>query len=352
MSHSGAGSGPDTAREDWAATDFTPEDYAEAIAWCRDALAEAGRPLLSDPMLAKERPWASVFQAETSEGVVWLKMAGAGTRFEVGVYDVLRRLAPEHSLLPLALDVDRSWVILPDGGELLADLIDEDAAGPLLESVFPQYAELQLALAGSVDDLLRAGVADMRPAAMPTRFDELAERVSAYLDRRGTADEHSTYHRALALRDAYRGWCADLGERPGGATLDHNDLHQWNVFYERERDGVARARFYDWGDSVVAHPFSSMLVGLGALRRVYGWSPDDRRIDRIRDAYLEPFNALGTRAELVETLELAVRVGHVARGLVWDRAVAPMGAAAPETFQTAPMECLANLLSDSYLGTS
>jgi hypothetical protein len=29
---------------------------------------------------------------------------------------------------------------------------------------------------------------------------------------------------------------------------------------------VGRVRFYDWGDSVVAHPFASMLLGLGMIR--------------------------------------------------------------------------------------
>ncbi len=71
---------------------------------------------------------------------------------------------------------------------------------------------------------------------------------------------------------------------------------------------------------------------------------------RVRDAYLEPFGALGTRAELVETLELACRVAQIARALVWARAVGEMGAEAPDTYQTAPMEHLANLLDPSYLG--
>ena len=43
-------------------------------------------------------------------------------------------------------------------------------------------------------------------------------------------------------------------------------------------------------------------------------------------------------------------MAQIARALVWARAVGEMGAEAPDTYQTAPMQHLANLLSDSYLG--
>jgi hypothetical protein len=73
---------------------------------------------------------------------------------------------------------------------------------------------------------------------------------------------------------------------------------------------------------------------------------------RVRDAYLEPFAVLGSRAELVEILELACRVAQIARSLVWARAVGEMGEQAPDDYQTAPMEHLSHLLDASYLGRS
>lgn len=70
----------------------------------------------------------------------------------------------------------------------------------------------------------------------------------------------------------------------------------------------------------------------------------------MRDAYLEPFSGLGTHAELVETLELACRVGKIARSLIWHRALSA-GAVEEieEQWADAPPNSLGALLDESYL---
>jgi hypothetical protein len=78
---------------------------------------------------------------------------------------------------------------------------------------------------------------------------------------------------------------------------------------------VGRVRFYDWGDSVVAHPFASMLLGLGMIRLQLKVAADDPAVTRPRDAYLEVFGDLASHGELVEELELACRVGKALRAL-------------------------------------
>ena len=132
---------------------------------------------------------------------------------------------------------------------------------------------------------------------------------------------------------------AGLYEPPAGApspeaasrSLDHNDLHAWNVL------GAGTFRFYDWGDSVVAHAFASLLLPLTDVRN----RADDDVALRLRDAYLEAWSDLAPHAELVETLELAVRVGWIARSHTWLRAV---GHANEERWATAPLESLAQIL--------
>jgi Phosphotransferase enzyme family len=324
-------------------------DYVSALAWLDEQLTQHGLLLTAPVEIAKERPWATVFRAETSGGVLWLKLSGAGTRFEVGLYELMHHIAPEHVLEPVALDAERAWILLPDGGRLLAHQTDPERLPDQLEQVFTQYAELQLAIAGHSEELLGIGVSDMRAPIMPQRFEEALSFVGRYVERRGTQEERSAYAALPALRGQVADWCDALAAAPGLASIDHNDLHLWNVFYSEEPGGV-RSIFYDWGDAVLAHPFASMLIGLGVPKRLHGWADDDPRMLRMRDAYLAPFASWGSRAELVETLELACRVGQIARALVWARAVGEMGAAAPDTYQTAPMEHLADLFGPSHLG--
>jgi hypothetical protein len=269
-----------------------------------------------------------VHTAPTTGGPVWLKAPGEGTVFEVALYDLLSRVAPEHVLRPIAIDPGRGWVLLPDGGTTLGDAGVDLVDG--LVTVLPQYATLQRDLAVHTGALLSAGVADMRPEVMPDRFDEAVAAVTAGADVR-------------ALRDTYAQWCARLAASPVPASIDHNDLHPWNVFL----DG-GRARFYDWGDAVVAHPFSSMLVTAAAVRTQLGAGPDDPAVRRIRDAYLEVWSDLAPPRELVAELELACWAGKVARALTWDRALRAQGHDQAREFADAPRQHLTALLADSW----
>ena len=94
-----------------------------------------------------------------------------------------------------------------------------------------------------------------------------------------------------------------------------------------------------------------MLVGLGVMQaNVLGVDVDDPRVHRMRDAYLAEFADLADHAELVETLELACRVGRIARALTWDRAVRAGedddAVEVEEDWRRVPFETLATLLEE------
>lgn len=101
---------------------------------------------------------------------------------------------------------------------------------------------------------------------------------------------------------------------------------------------------------MLAHPFACMLVPLGYVQSKLGCHLDGPALLRVRDAYLEVFADLGQPGELVEALELACHVGKVARALVWHRALTAEGPADTGEFAGAPLETLATLLDESYLG--
>jgi hypothetical protein len=267
-----------------------------------------------------------------SGGAVWLKAAGPEVRFEVGLYELLAQVVPERVLTPLGADAARGWLLLPDGGPTLGERLREQELIAALETALGQYGRLQRALAPHVAELLALGVGDMRPHSMPARFDEALAAVRGMV-------EPTQLERVAGLRASVVEWCERLAAGPVPASLDHNDLHAWNIL----GDGDA-VRFYDWGDSVVAHPFASMLA--------LGWVPDaDAHLERLRDAYLEPFSDLASHAELVETLELACRVAKIARALTWQRAVRAFGSQpVDEQWRSAPAGWLLSLADESWLG--
>jgi Phosphotransferase enzyme family len=325
----------------------TSEWRAQALSWLDERLATAGIERRGEVEQPHLRPWATVLKVPTTAGVVWFKAAGPGTAFEAGLYELLATTAPGRVLTPIATDVARGWVVLPDGGPPLGEQL---TGADLVEALVPalvDYGRLQLDLAPHVDGLLALGVTDMRPAMMPERFEQALAATRAVLDSRPA--DRSIHGQVAAMGETVATWCERLVTSTVPPSLDHNDLHPWNIL----GDGAADVRFYDWGDSVVAHPFAAMLVPLGFVPRLLGVGLDDPRFAAARDAYLEVFRPIAPDEDLVVTLELACRVAKIARVLTWDRAVRAArdeGEEVEETWATAPMETLASLLDDSYLG--
>jgi Phosphotransferase enzyme family len=321
--------------EIWSSDDW----LTQATAWVDDRLAEAGLARTGDVEQPSLRPWATVLRVPSSGGTVWLKATGPEVAFEVGLYEQLQRVAPERVLTPLAVDVERGWVLLPDGGPSLGDRFGGSELVDALAATLPHYAQLQRDLAPHAHHLLALGVSDMRPEVMPSRFDEALDAVREYVEDRGSESERAGLERVAGMRATVIAWCERLAGSAVPPSLDHNDLHPWNIL-----GGGEAVRFYDWGDGVVAHPFASMLA--------LGWVPmDDTDLMRLRDAYLEPFRDLAPHTELVQALELACRVGKIARALTWHRAISAFGPGeVDEEWLTAPRESLFSLLEDSWLG--
>ncbi|ONI86390.1 hypothetical protein ALI144C_10695 [Actinosynnema sp. ALI-1.44] len=303
-----------------------------AEAWVDERLADRGMRRVGELTQPRVRPWGTVLTAMTSDGVVWLKAPGPATAFEVRLYSVLSEFVPEWVLAPIAIDVDRGWLLLPDGGTTVRESAPDPTAAML--EILPRYGELQRKLAAHVDSLLTAGVTDMRAGVTAERFDQAVEAV------RGRPHDTAAVAAIIARRAELverADWLARASVTP---SLDHNDLHPGNVFVTG-----GRPVFYDWGDSVVAHPFASMLVAAWVMRDSYG--ADDRTVTRLRDSYLEAFSDLAPHRELVEQLDTACWVALVARTLVWERALGTMDD--PGEWATAPMHTLSGLTAGHWL---
>ena len=95
-------------------------------------------------------------------------------------------------------------------------------------------------------------------------------------------------------------------------SLQHDDLHDGNVFL---RDGGYR--IFDWGDSIVSHPFHTLVVGLRSAAWKFELEPGTPVLLRLRDAYLEPWTSFASRTDLLEAFQLGYRLGTLARALSW-----------------------------------
>jgi hypothetical protein len=266
----------------------------EALEWA----AEQGWAPTGEVTRPHERPWSSVWRIPTDDGYAWLKVCGPGTAYEAGLVDALARYDAPNLLAPLAVDVDRGWLLLPDCGPTLRAALDRHPDLGEWERALPRYAALQR----HVEGLPLPGVQDHSPALLPAVLDELLATLPV-----GPRAELE------ALRPRFAGWCEELAGSGIVATVQHDDLHDGSV--------LASHLVLDWGDAVLSHPFCSLLVTLRSVARRWSLEPGARELERLRDAYLEAWTDGHSQVELELQALLATRVGKVSRAQAWVRAL-------------------------------
>ena len=109
--------------------------------------------------------------------------------------------------------------------------------------------------------------------------------------------------------------CAELEAAGVPDTLQMDDLHDGNVFVDGDR-----LRVFDWGDASVVHPFVSLGMILATAAEGLALPRTDAAIERVRDAYLEPFADLASPVALRAAAALAERVTPTVRILAWQLA--------------------------------
>ena len=319
-----------------------------ALDWVDGHLATAGISRTGGIADARVRLWSAVFSVPTTGGPVWFKAAGPSTSSEIRLYPLVHQFAPDHILAPIAIDLARRWILLPDGGQPLSDRV---AGTELLEAMvrlLPRYGQLQRDLAPHLDLLLARGAPDLRPVGMPPHFEWARQAVGRYVERHGSRAEHAAYQRLGGMGDAFAVWCDQLNATPIGPSLDHGDLHPANILVP-DPGLVTRATFFDWGLSAVAHPFTSLLMALRMLQSHLQVHHDAPEIERLRDAYLEVFTDLAPRSELIAAVELACQVGKVSRAWTWISLAGDAGSGTTGRRRQV-LRWLSFLLDDSYLG--
>jgi Phosphotransferase enzyme family len=316
-----------------------------ANAWIDERLAEHAVVRTGPLEQPHVRWWSTVLRVPTNRGDLWFKAVSRLHTFEARLTALLAEVAPDLVPIPLAVDEERAWMLLHDGGTRLRERLDSVADLVHWERLLPRYADLQIRLGARRDELLHLGVPDQR-------LGRLTDDLRAVLDERGTLligdpeglSEHE-HERLRGQLPAIADLAQELDARGIPETLQHDDFHDGNVFVDG--DGY---RFFDWGDSCVSHPFHTLVVTLRSTAYRFDLEPGGSELLRLRDAYLEPWTAFGTRAELVAGFDTAYRTGTIARALAWYRYVTSLDAGARgEDAQSVPYG-LKLFLADGPIG--
>jgi len=278
---------------------------ASTFEWLRGKLQLQGDDAAAEPEEFHVRPWSTVFRVTTRRGTAYLKAVPPMLAHEIRLTRWLSSRFPDRVAQVVAADDSRGLMLLRDAGTRLRE-VGTDLAGWC--GIAGDYADLQLLAAPGIGDLLGLGVPDRRVANLP-----------AALSRVLPSTEGDTVARYTAL-------CVALAEIDVPDTIQMDDLHDGNVLLDGER-----ARFFDWGDASVAHPFFSLRMYLGTAATRLDVPVDGREVARIRDTYLERFSGHAPMNALRAAAVLASRVVPTVRIMSWQLALEGAAPAAQGT---------------------
>jgi hypothetical protein len=294
-----------------------------ATTWINAQLAQRGIERLGDVEQPHVRPWSCVLRVPTAAGDVFFKATAPALAHETALTVAVTRWHPDRTLEPLAADTARGWMLLPDGGTRLRAVLTATPVPDVRHwlRLLPLYAEMQIELAGRTAELLALGTMDRRLASLPAQYEELLSDPTALSLGQEDGLTESEYAHLRKLTRRLTSLCERLAEYGIPETLQHDDLHDGNIFVR----GDGRYTLFDWGDACVSHPFFSLLVTLNSIADRLGWADDAPELAPIRDAYLESWEEFGSREDLNEAVRLARTLGMVCRALTWHRILSAVG---------------------------
>jgi hypothetical protein len=260
-----------------------------------------------------------VLRVPTDVGDHYFKATSPELAYEPALTAALAQWRPDCIAPMLAIDAERGWMLMPDGAPTLRSVIAAERDIWRWEQVLPLYAGLQIDMIERRDDLLALGALDRRLAGLPAQFERLLEVTPSLLIDQTDGLTSEEYGRLRGLVPQFAAMCAELASYNIPETLHHDDFHDGNIFAHGDQ-----YLFFDWGETCVAHPFFTLVVGLRGIAYRFELEENDRAIERLRDSYLEPWTAFAEHEQLLAASRLARQVGAVNRALTWYRVVSKL----------------------------
>ena len=288
-----------------------------AAEWTTKALAARGIGVTGEMTVFRSVAWSLVMRVPTTDGDYFFKAVGERLRYEAALTAFLARRFADECVPLLTHNAARGWLLMPDAGQPIRNTPENRP--DVWIGLISRYAELQISLTPDVNELVRLGVPDRRFAALPDVYAGLIEDAYALCAGMAYQLKPEELDALRAMLPALQEDCRRLADAGIPDSLDHGDLHTGNVFV---RDN--HARFADWGDSCVAHPFVSMFVPMNVFAHQFGLGPESPEVIALRNAYLAPWSSFAPRSALLEAFGLARRIARIFRALSWHNALAPL----------------------------
>jgi hypothetical protein len=286
-------------------------------AWIDESLSVLGIQRASPLETFHLRPWSRVARCESSAGVLYFKTCEPEFRHEAGLMKLFSDRQAACTPNILGVNLEQGWVLMTDSGLRLREQLSRENWLDHWIPIITRYAELQIDLIPHASGLLRLGVPDRRPGLLADRLESILAQPDMLMLGEAEGLSTSDVERMHQLLPRIRERCARLSQAGIPDSLNHGDLHDANIFLQ---DGGYV--FLDWGDASLTHPFFSLRTAYVSLENTLGFEEDAPIFDRLRDGYLDAWEALYDRKRLTDTFDLAKKLWSLASLLSWHQSLA------------------------------
>lgn len=204
------------------------------------------------------------------------------------------------------INAENNWILMRGiEGQALRDIPDQSR----YEAAIREYGRLQREECENIDTFLNYGILDRRPL-------RLKDEINACLEEMCHRLEQEERVSLVAMKEKLLEMCDELATGLP-MSLDHGDLHGGNIFWRNNPEDIC---IFDWGDTMVTHPFFSVRVFWNTL---FDLLPEEdesawyEKITIMRPIYLEAWQGIVSQEILDRHLLIAEELGCVYRALSW-----------------------------------
>lgn len=257
-------------------------NQTELIAWGIQSLFSIGYKIEHPPEIIVNTPWSTVIRFFAAKACFYLKQTPPDLFIETEVIKTIQKNVP-NSITPTILFEDPNlncFLMNSCGDYSLRTKFNGLVEPELLVKGLNSYIKILRAFEQNLDALQVIGIPDWRFNHLPQLYAKLLEQETLLIAEGLTHDE---LDQLLRLIPTIKSLCEFLSEKKVKETLINCDFNENNLIMNEK---IQQISIVDWGESVITHPFFSIVSHLHSIARRYKLALNGPFLEKIKQQCL------------------------------------------------------------------
>ena len=261
------------------------------------------------PEIIQSMPWSEVTRFETSKGLVYLKKTPPALSLEPSVIKVLSEKYPIEVPVIIAFNKELNCFLMRDSGVPLRQFFQAGFKPEFLCEAIKNYTAMQLSTAHNLNAFIEIGVPDWRLEQFSALYRHYIAQEELLISDGLTPNELGKLRQ---LHSEVTRLCETLSSHKIPATLDHSDFSDNNILIDPETQKIT---IIDLGETVISHPFFSLINCLRDVQWRYGLKETDEAYLQLQDACFENWLGLESHKNLLEIFSYVKKLWPICENL-------------------------------------